>query len=244
MAKNEKKKIDKEKLRQEMENIKLEYGGDAEEVVNGIMSLGATSPKTNRDKLVEDAEIFLNKYSGTKSISDINMADLIDEITELASKHSISLPGQLTMLGRSLLALEGVIEQLCPELDLFKLLSDKLIERNKQDFDIKQVLLNVGKKIYKIPGLMADSLNMVAKGKMKLNMEITGYEEPLDRIGVYVKYVVLSLIACFLFIGSCILSSVDLQPKTSTGMPLISIVGIVFSIALSIYSIRKLTKKK
>jgi ubiquinone biosynthesis protein len=226
-------------------------GGDADEVVNGVMALGAASPKTNRDKLVEDAQVFLDKYSGTKGISDIDMTTLVDEITELASKHHISLPGQFTMLGRSILAIEGVIEQLCPELDLFKLLSDKMIERNKKDFDIKEIAINLGKeligtgkKIGKIPGLLADSLGGLARGKMKINFELTGYEELLDRIGVYIKYVVLSLIACVLFIGGCILASVDLQPKTENGMPLIAIGCIVFAVALAIYSVGKLTKKK
>ena len=226
-------------------------GGDAEEVVNGITSLGATSASTNRDKLVEDADMFLSKYSGTKGISDIDMETLIDEITELTSKHHISLPGQFTMLGRSIIAFEGVLEQLCPELDLFKLLSDKMIERNKKDFDIKEIAINLGKeligtgkKIGKIPGLLADSLNGLAKGKTKINMELTGLDEPLEKIGVYIKYVVLSLIACVLFIGSCILASVDLQPKTTNGMPLIAVIGIIFSIALAIYSVGKLTKKK
>lgn len=227
-------------------------GGDADELVGGIMALGASSSKTNRDKLVEDARFFLDKYDGAKGINDIDMTSLIDEITELASKHHISLPGQFTMLGRSLLAIEGVIEQLCPELDLFKLLSDKMIERNKKDFDIKEIavnlgkeLLGTGKKIAKIPGLTSDALTALAKGKMKMNLELTGYEEPLERIGIYVKYVVLSLIACVLFIGGCILSTVEkLQPKTENGMPLIAIGCIVFAIALAIYSVGKLTKKK
>lgn len=227
-------------------------GGDADELVNGVMALGATSSKTNRDKLVEDAQIFMDKYAGTKGISDIDMSTLIDEITELANKHHITLPGQFTMLGRSILAIEGVIEQLCPELDLFKLLSDKLIERNKKDFDIKEIALNLGKeligtgkKIGKIPGLIADSLGGLAKGKMKINFELTGYEEPLDRIGVFVKYIVLSLIACILFIGGCILATIDdLYPKTENGMPFIAIGCIVFSIALAIYSVGKLTTKK
>jgi ubiquinone biosynthesis protein len=104
--------------------------------------------------------------------------------------------------------------------------------------------LGTGKKIGKIPSLAADALTGLAKGKMKMNIELTGIDEPLEKIGVYVKYVVLSLIACVLFIGSCILASVDLQPKTATGMPLIAVVGIVFAIALAIYSIGKLTKKK
>ncbi len=225
--------------------------GETEDLVNSITSMGATSSKTNRDKLLEDADIFLSKYTGTKGISDLDMSELFDEITDLSSKHNITLPGQFTMLGRALLAIEGVIEQLCPELDLFKMLSKKMIERTKKSFDLKQTLLDTGKgiigagkKVGKIPGLLADSLNGLSKGKMKINMEITGYEEPLERIGVYIKYVVLSLIACILFIGSCILASVDLQPKTSNGMPLISVGGIVFSIALAIYSVSKLTKKK
>ena len=225
--------------------------GDAEELVTGITSLGATSSKTNRDKLTEDAEFYLSKYAGVKGISDLNMSELFDELTDLMSKHHITVPGQFTMLGRAVLAIEGVIEQLCPELDLFKLLSDKLLERVKKNFDLKQTLLNAGKgilssgkKVAQIPGFAADALNAIAKGKMKMNMELTGIDEPLEKIGVYVKYVVLSLIACVLFIGSCILAGYDIQPKTENNIPLLSIVGIVFAIALAIYSVRKLTKKK
>ena len=54
----------------------------------------------------------------------------------------------------------------------------------------------------------------------------------------------LALIACVLFIGSCILAGIDLKPKTENGMPVIAMAGIVFSIALAIYSIGKLSKKE
>lgn len=92
--------------------------------------------------------------------------------------------------------------------------------------------------------IVADTLSSLSKGKAKINMELTGVDEPLEKIGVYFKYVVLSFISCILFIGSCILATVDLHPKTSNGMPLIAMIGIVFSIALAIYSVGKLTKKK
>jgi hypothetical protein len=130
-------------------------------------------------------------------------------------------------------------------------LSQKLLERRKEQFNIKQVLLNVGKdllgtgkKIGKIPGELSDTLNGLANGKTKINMEITSYEEPLERIGIYVKYVVLTLVACVLFIGSCILARVDIFPKTESGMPVPALAGILFSIALAIYSVGKLSKKK
>ena len=47
-----------------------------------------------------------------------------------------------------------------------------------------------------------------------------------------------------MFIGSCILSSVDITPKTSNGMPIIAVVMMVFSIALGIHAIRQMTIKK
>ena len=223
--------------------------GNTEDFVDSIFAMCNTSSKTDRDKLMDDAGMFLSKYNNATSISDMDMSDLFGEITDLASKHHIQIPGEFTMLGRAVLAIEGVIEQLCPELDLFKIMSDKMIERTKNSFDIKKTLLDVGKDILgvgkkatKIPGLIADTLNALAKGKAKINMEITGIDEPLDKIGVYFKYVVLAFIACILFIGSCILASVDLEPKTSNGVPLIAMIGIVFSIALAIHSVSKLNK--
>ena len=224
---------------------------NAEGLVKGIYSMCEVTAKTNKDKLTEDAQIFVEKYSGAKSLSDLNMSDLFNEITDLSSKHHIKLPGAFTMLGRAILAIEGVIEQLCPELDLFKILSDKMIERKKNSFDLKQTLLDVGKdligmggKVTQIPGLIADTLSSLSKGKAKINMELTGMDEPLEKIGIYVKYVVLSFIACILFIGSCILATVDIEPKTKNGMPLLSMTGILFSISLAIYSVGKLTKKE
>lgn len=226
-------------------------GGDVEGVVNGVMAMGATSSKTNRDKLIEDADIFLSKYSGATGISDMDMGGLFDEITDLCSKHHISLPGQYTMLARSVITIEGVIEQLCPELNLFELLSNKLIDRMKKNFDLKQTLLDagkdilaVGKKTAKIPGLISEALSGLAKGRTKINFELTGFDEPLEKIGNFTKNIVLSLIACILFIGSCILSSVDLQPKTQSGMPLIALVIMVFSIALGIFAVKRMTTKK
>lgn len=225
-------------------------GGDAEGVVNGITSLGATSAKTNRDKLIEDADVFLARYAGTKDLSNLNMSDLFNEIMDLAKKHDITLPGQFTMLARAILAIEGVIERLCPELDLFQPLSDKMIERTKKNFDIKKTLLDAGKDILatgkkaaSIPSLLADTLRGLSRGKTKINMEITGTDEPLEKIGAFFKYVMLTIVACVLFLGSCLLCLVDLQPKTSNGMPIVAVGGIIFSIALAIFSIGKLSKK-
>ena len=73
---------------------------------------------------------------------------------------------------------------------------------------------------------------------------MTGYEELVEKAGATVKNIVLALFACILFLGSCILCTTDIQPQTGSGIPLPAAAGIIFSIALAIYTIRRMTKKK
>ena len=111
---------------------------DLDALVNAIMSMGAASPKTDRNKLVQDADMMFDKYMNVTNLDELDLAALLTEITDLASKHHISLPGKYTMLVRSIATIEGVIEQLCPELNLFKQITDKLLERLKKNLDVGQ----------------------------------------------------------------------------------------------------------
>ena len=226
-------------------------GRDLDAMVNAVMSMGATSPKTNRNRLMEDADVMFDRYMNVTSISEIDLSRLLEEVTNLCAVHHITLPGKYTMLVRSIATIEGVIEQLCPELNLFELLSNKLMDRARKNLDVQQELikmgkdvLEVGRKAVKMPELTYDALNNMVKGRMKMNLELTGYEELLKRGGDIVTDVVLALFACMLFFGSCILCTADIEPKTPNGMPLLAAAGLLFAVGLAIYTVRKLGKKK
>ena len=225
--------------------------GDMEALVNAVMSMGATSPRTNRNKLLDDVEVMFGKYMNVTSINDLDLGAVLEEVIDLCTKHHITLPGKYTMLVRSIATFEGVLEQLCPDLNLFELVSGKLMDRAKKNLDVSKELLSagkealeIGKKTVKLPVLASDALNSMVKGRMKMNMELTGYEEILRKTENTVFNVVLAFFACVLFFGSCILTTADISPKTSGGVPLIAAVGIVFSIALAIFTVRKMLKKK
>ncbi len=95
-----------------------------------------------------------------------------------------------------------------------------------------------------MPSLAYDALNNMVKGRTKISFELTGYEDALKSLNTTVRNIVLALFACVLFIGSCVLSSVDMQPKTPTGQPVVAAVGMVISVALAIYTIKRMSKKK
>ena len=225
--------------------------GDMEALVNAVMSMGATSPRTNRNKLLEDVDVMFGKYMNVSSINDLDLGAVLEEVVDLSTKHHITLPGKYTMLVRSVATFEGVLEQLCPDLNLFELVSKKLIECARKNLDVSKELLSagkdaleIGKKTVKLPVLASDALNSMVKGRMKMNMELTGYEEILQKTEKTVFNIVLAFFACVLFFGSCILTTADISPKTSGGIPLISAVGIVFSIALAIFTVRRMLKRK
>ena len=220
---------------------------DADALVNAVMGMGAASEKTDRTKLTRDAEVFIQKYMNVKSVSDINVTEVFDEVMSLAAQNHVSMPGRFTLLARSLTTIEGVVEQLCPDLNLFDILYDKLKERARQNMNIPrellekgQELVNAGKKAAKIPLLASEVLEGMVKGKTKVRFELSGYEEPLNRIFHFLRYTVLTLVALVLFIGSCILCTTDFKPILANGVPLLAVAGIIFSIALAIYSIKKL----
>ena len=229
------------------ELVKAMIERDEEALVDSVMSMGAASSATDRAKLTQDAAVYIKKYMNAKSVSDINMTDVFDEIMGVASKNHISMPSRFTMLARSVTTMEGVIEQLCPELNIFELLYKKMKEHMRKNFSLKREIvemgrsvIDAGRKTAKIPVLASEALDNMVKGKMKMNMEITGWEEPLDRLSHIIKYSVITLVACVLFVGSCILCTTDFLPKLSNGMPLIAVVGLVFSIALAIFAVKKL----
>ena len=224
---------------------------DLEGVVNAAMSMGAASPKTNRNKVVDDLDAFISRYMSVSTLTDIDMGTLMSELTDLMNANYIQVPGEFTMLVRSIITIEGVIEELCPDLKLFKFLTDKFMERAKKNADLEQELLAKGKdvlsyskKAVRLPVLASDALTTLTKGRTKLNLELTGYEDLAEKASATVVNVIFAVFSCMLFLGSCILCTADIQPQTETGVPLLAAACMIFSIALAIYTIRRMTKKK
>ena len=224
---------------------------DTEALTNAALAMGAGGPKTNREKLTQDLDALIGKYMSVTNLKELDTAALLGEVMDIMSDNYISIPGEYTMLVRSIATIEGVMEELCPDLNLFEIITNKLLERAKKSFDLQQTLLSAGqdvlsvsKKASRIPSLASDALNSVIKGRTKIKFELTGYEELMGRVTDTVKLAILALFSCVVFFGSCILCLTDIQPTTADGLPLMAVVGFIFSIALGIYTVKKLSEQQ
>ena len=221
---------------------------DVEALTNAALALGTVKGKLNKTRLMDDLEAISSKYMSAKNLMDIDVGKLMMELTDLLNEHHIAVSAEYTMLIRSLVTMEGVIEKFCPELDLFAFLQEKLVARAKDSFDIKEKLTSsmeslasTATRTVKLPSLAYDALRNLVKGRMKVSVEPTGYEEPIRVLVEVIINVLLGVFACVLFNGSCTLCTTQIPPLID-GVPLFALAGFAVSIALAIYSIKKLIK--
>ena len=224
---------------------------DTDGMADGVLAIGSSGAGCDRNKLKDDLELFSAKYMSVSSLSDIDFSALLGEVVDLADRHHITMPGRFTMLVRSFLTIEGVMEQLCPELDLFEIISDKLMDRMKKSFSLEREIMNLGsgvldmgKKVSRIPQLLADTLSDIMKGRLKINMELTGYEELMVALGEKINDIILVIIGCVLFSGGTRLAATQIYPILPNGMPLFAVIVLLIGATLLIYAVKRIFKKK
>ena len=221
---------------------------DVEALTNAALALGTVNGKLNKTRLMDDLDAISSKYMSSRNLMDIDVGKLMMELTDLLNEHHIAVSSEYTMLIRSLVTMEGVLERFCPELDLFAFLQEKLLARAKDNFDIKEKLTSsmeslasTATRTVKLPGLAYDVLRNLVKGRLKVSVEPAGYEEPFRVLIEVIIHVLLAIFACVLFSGSCTLCTTSMPPLID-GVPLFALAGFAVSIALAIYSIKKLLK--
>ena len=221
---------------------------DVEAMTNAALAIGTVKGKLNKSRLMEDLESISSQYMSSTNLNDIDVGKLMTELTDLLNEHHIVVSTEYTMMIRSLVTIEGVLEMFCPELDLFGFLQEKLLSRAKERFDIKgqmtasvEALAATAARTVRLPGLAADVLRNLVKGRLKISFELTGYEEPFHVLIEVITNVIMALFACVLFNGSCMICTASIPPMVN-GVPLFAVAGFVVSIALAIYSVKKLVK--
>jgi ubiquinone biosynthesis protein len=100
--------------------------------------MGMITPKTDLDKLESFVEMFIEKYHN-KTLSNINLKEMVLEIIDLVRECNLKLPTSLAYLGKSAIGLDGVIRNLDPSFNpterLSNFLTKSLSEYAKEKFN-------------------------------------------------------------------------------------------------------------
>ena len=210
---------------------------DIFEVKNVLLSLGTVKGKINHALLYDDVEELITKYANLE-FGNIDLGQLFEELLDLCNRHNIRTPARITMLARGVVTIEGVLSACCPDVNFMQLAKSHLTEQYMDDFDLASELKKSGKNLYTmtkkaidVPSQLSDLLKMATKGQMKMNLDVTGAEEPIKQIDHMLDKLIVCIIASSLLIGSSLISTTNMRPQI-LDIPLFGILGFFGSAVL------------
>ena len=203
---------------------------DIFEVKNVLLSLGTVKGRVNHALLYDDIDELIAKYANL-DLGTMDLGQLFEEMLDLCNRHNISTPARITMLARGVVTIEGVLSACCPDVNFVQLAKSHLKETYMDKLDLAAELKKSGKNLYTmtkkaidVPGQLSDLLKMATKGQMKMNLDVTGAEEPIKQIDHMVDKFIICIIASSLLIGSSLISTTNMRPQV-LGIPLFGVLG-------------------
>lgn len=213
---------------------------DMYELKNVLLAFGEAKERINHARLYSDIDDIVQKYMSV-GFGNMDVGKLIEKLLDLVKSHKIAINPDITMLGRSMITMEGTLKICSPEVNMLEILSGHMSRQLLNEFQWKQEVKHKARLLYgsmdkslAIPALLSDLLNITKNGQTKLNLEFEDSDKHLSFFQNALNRTILTLLSISLFLGSSILCLSDLSPKLFQ-MPWISFVGFFISALLMLW---------
>lgn len=186
---------------------------DIDKMVRVCLELATPRTPIDKRKLYKDLEHMFDIYFST-NMKDIQMGEFITDFIRMFKRYNLSIPSELTILAKALSILEGVFQDLAPDLNLIQTAKDYLRENQSlagqlQRLDKEKILLKsyaVLKEASEIPGNLTKLLKQIINGRLRLNIDMDDLDEKWIDLKKMANRVVMSLIIVGLLLASSIMS--------------------------------------
>ncbi len=219
-------------------------------ILRALHRMGVVPPDVNESKLRRDVEDMREKYYDM-AMSQVNLGEAVRELLTVAFRHRIQIPAELSLVGKTLLTIEGVVEDLDPEfriMDVAEPFGKELIKERLRPTTVSRqgyhLLLDVAEFAIDFPHQVRTLVQDLRNGKARVQIQIP--ETPkllqkLDRIGNRLSFSILLLSFSIFMSGWMVASALDKSPTRIFQTP-VTDVGVVVGLlmmTLLIWSIIK-----
>ena len=212
---------------------------DTFEMKTAVLALGVPRGHINHTALYQDIDALMAQYS-TLDFRDLRMGVLTRQIMNILRVHHIACPQGLSMFARGLLTIEGVMRLVCPKVSFVEIFAKRLQLNYKKNFDWREEISKAKRESYllmrksmALPEQISDILKMTMSGQTKVNLDLTGSEEPLRHVDKMVNRVIVAVLCAALLLGSSTICTTNMTPKIME-IPLLGFVGYLIAFVLSI----------
>ncbi|NLZ54616.1 MAG: 2-polyprenylphenol 6-hydroxylase [Thermoanaerobacteraceae bacterium] len=215
---------------------------DTGKIVSVLLELSQSDEDLSTSDIELDVEDLIERYYA-KTLKDVNMSKLLNEVLTIVAKYKIMLPSNFTLLLKSLITIEGVGIELNPDFNIFEVakpfVKKMLMDRYAPAYIFKEALINFrefNKSLTLIPKLISGLYQRSKTDSIKLDFETKGAEKVLIELNKMINRLVFSMIVAALIIGSSLIIQADVGPFLFN-YPFLGILGFVTAGLLGIWLI-------
>lgn len=233
---------DRELMKQAVQAIVLNDSGKLVEI---ILTLGVHNDNVDYPLFLSDIETFMNQYL-TLDLAQIRLDVMVQDIFAICHKHKISMPKGISMLARGMVSMESTLMDLNPTSNMLGIAANHM--NTIPDIQVKKEVKKLGRKAYDathrsldIPVQVSDFMRMANRGQLKVNLNLIGSEVPIAKLDKMVNRIIICILAAALLVGSSLLCTTDMEPKTF-GIPTIGFIGYIGSMIMGLWLLIKMLK--
>jgi ubiquinone biosynthesis protein len=207
---------------------------DVERIISQLLYSGELTDEADLKSLRRDLHEFIEDYYDIL-LQDLRVGRLLTDFIEILTHHRIRFPADFMLLGKALIAMEGLGRQLDPTfnmIDHMRPYIEKLVRDRFNPGSISREVLKVAQSysslVRNLPRDIKEFLNRLNRNQFKIDLEHRGLDKlvtDLDRSSNRISFAV---VIGALIVGSSLIMQTDKGPLIF-GFPILGFLG--YSIA-------------
>ena len=228
---------------------------DAYGLKRTVMQIAQPQGDIDHGAMLTMCEDMCGQFTGT-DFGDFDLGDLMSSILGGLQEESYKVDPFLTNLARGIVAAEGTVKTLSPDVNILNYFMSKVdtgapIELNfddpeKMNPEITMGLLRMAQGLTDSSVKTAEALDMLEKGQLKVRMDFAFEDNALKHIKRLIRYIIEGFFIVALFIGSTLLCTTTPLEGSGTfdaiALRTIGVTGYFVCLYAGFYIIRKMKK--
>jgi ubiquinone biosynthesis protein len=184
---------------------------DAGGVARSVVKMGATRGRPDLEAMERDLQRLLVRYWGA-SLEELPVGEMLAEVFETAHRHKVYLPGDLALLARTIITMEGTARALDPDFLLVEAVRPfavRLVRERLSPVLVGRRALRTVRQAADLaqsfPRRMDDLLDQVEEGEFTVGVDVRRLEEVITKLRSMVNLVVYAVVVAALVIGSALI---------------------------------------
>ncbi|WP_445506143.1 ABC1 kinase family protein [Niallia sp. 03190] len=206
--------------------------GNNDSIIKVLSQMGILPDDITLPTIRFDIEKMRDKYYDIP-LSQVSFGEIIHDFFQIAQRHQIQIPAELTILGKSLMTLEGIVEFLDPSCNIMGLAEPFAEQLAKERFHPKNLAENAwhhlndyAELLSTFPKSMKELSTAIRKGKLRFEIstpELHMILKKMDQISNRLSLSIVLLAFSILMVGLIVGSSISRQSTILWKIPAIEI---------------------